>query len=342
LRVPTGLLQPLLDQVGDGQRRFGPDARLDAEAPGQGERVTENGRGPVEDLVRGLGGGRVGAEAVHHVVAEIVAFEKKARAEMEAGRFFRLIAPVAAGRVLVAGGVAEADGPVRAEIALPAYPDGGLGVGGGAPFMAGILGVSVEAEEVHPELGQLAEEGFVVLEGPPIGALGKIVEGLDAADGEERVTRFVKLENGRIDRPVGDDVALEGEADAQLLGQLVGSVEDGRSATAGDQDDLFGPAQDRLEAVVLGTEPGDLGRGSGVVQAPGKRSAPFQDSHGTGGDPGKGLRLFENRELPGRQVEIATDLGRGGPLVPRGVIGDQDLRRRAFAGAAREGDDGDG
>ena len=54
------------------------------------------------------------------------------------------------------------------------------------------------------------------------------MEGLDAADGEEGAACLVEIEGGRRDLPVGDDVALEGEADAELLGQLVGAVENGR------------------------------------------------------------------------------------------------------------------
>ena len=54
------------------------------------------------------------------------------------------------------------------------------------------FGVSMETEEIHPQLGKLAEDGFVFLRVPPVGAFRKIMEGMDAAEPEERPAGLIK------------------------------------------------------------------------------------------------------------------------------------------------------
>ncbi len=338
LGIAAGGDQALPDGRGHRQGRLRPDAGLDAEAPGQRESVLEDGGGPVEDLVLGRGAGRVGAEAVHDVVPEVVPLEEQARAEMEVAGPLRLVAPVAPGGVLVARRIGGRDLPVCSEIALAADPDGRFGVGGRTLLTARVLGIGVETEEVHPQLGQLAQDGLVVLERPPVRPLGEIVERLDAADGEEGPARLVEIEGGRRDLPVRDDVALEGEADAELFGQLVGAVEHGRSAAAGDKDGPAGAGGHGLQPVVLGTQGGQLGGRGGIAPAAGERAGLLEDGHRPGRDAGQGPGLPEGRELARRQVEIAADLGGGGPLVPGGVPGDENAGDGALPRAGgREG-----
>ena len=145
---------------------------------------------------------------------------------------------------------------------------------------------------------------------------------------------LVEIERGHRDPGVGDDVPLEAEADAELLGQLVGAVEDARASAAGDEDDPLGAAREGFQPVILGPQGGDPAGRVGVVEAPGERPALFEDGHGPVGDAGEGRGFFEGGKDARPQIKIAADLGGGGPLVPAGVRGDDDVGDGAFPGAA--------
>lgn len=72
----------------------------------------------------------------------------------------------------------------------------------------------MEPEEVHSELGKLAQDSFITFQCPPIRALREIVEGLDAPHPEQGSSRLVEIGNAEAHPLFRDDVSLEIEADA--------------------------------------------------------------------------------------------------------------------------------
>ena len=73
------------------------------------------------------------------------------------------------------------------------------------------FGIGVQAEEIHPQFGQLREHGLIAVGVPPVGPLGKIVERLDSAPVEQRLPRLVgagrALEMVMTGRAVGAEVS---------------------------------------------------------------------------------------------------------------------------------------
>ena len=93
----------------------------------------------------------------------------------------------------------------------------------------------MQSEEIHPQLGKLAENRLVVVAVPPVGALGEIVERLDAAEGEERLADFIQARKFRRHLLVGHHVAVHVETHAQMFGQAIGAVERADRIAAGNQ-----------------------------------------------------------------------------------------------------------
>ena len=88
-----------------------------------------------------------------------------------------------------------------------------------------VLRIGMQPDEVHPQLRQLGDDGQVFVAVPPVRAFGEIVEGLDSAQGEERGGMLVQGWHRPTQQLVGDNVAVQVEANAQCLSKAVGGVE---------------------------------------------------------------------------------------------------------------------
>jgi hypothetical protein len=114
------------------------------------------------------------------------------------------------------------------------------------------------------------------------------VEREDAAHGEDRPVGFVDVGELKRDGGVGQDVAVQGEAHAKVLGESVRGVEEGDVVRAGEGEDAAAigsrSAERMLGLVEIGVEGEDDGLGPGIAR---------------GGD---------GDELSGAEVEVALDL----------------------------------
>jgi len=121
------------------------------------------------------------------------------------------------------------------------------------------LGVRVQAEEVHAELGQLGQHGLVAVGVPPVGPLGKVVERLDPATVEKRTPRLVQLGQRQRRLAVGQYVAMQVEADAEVLCQPVGGIERADRVAADHEHQRPLAVANGLQAILLGEQPFDRG-----------------------------------------------------------------------------------
>ena len=101
------------------------------------------------------------------------------------------------------------------------------------------LGISVQPEEIHAHLGQLSENGLVVVTVPPVGAFGKIVERLDAPPIEQRPSRFVQRRPFQRNLSIWYDVAVQIKPDSQVFGQTIRTIE--RTELIATNDCQHGP-----------------------------------------------------------------------------------------------------
>ena len=120
------------------------------------ERSTQHGGESVEQLVTRVGRRRPGRHAFHVIRAVGVAVEQCGCPEAVVAGLLGLVAPRAVERREVAGGVTEADRAIVAYIAGQPDPDGGLGADCS-------LRIGMQPDEVHAQLGQLGDDGQVVV-----------------------------------------------------------------------------------------------------------------------------------------------------------------------------------
>ena len=97
----------------------------------------------------------------------------------------------------------------------------------------------MQPEEIHAHLGQLSENGLVVVTVPPVGAFGKIVEWLDAPPIEQRSSRFVQRWPFQRNLSIGYDVAVQVKPDSQVFGQTIRTIE--RTELIATNDEQHGP-----------------------------------------------------------------------------------------------------
>ena len=318
-RILAGGPQPFLYQPRDGQRSLGADAGLHPQTMGIAEHVAEHSAGLVEGPIALLRIGRPGTAADHHLGTVGILIEEERRSSDIIAGFHRLITPARLERVGIEGGVAPADLTILGHIFFGTDPHRQLRTGKHlGPFRVG-----VQAEEVHAQLGHLGHVEFVVVAVPPVRPLEEVVEGLDTADREKGMTLFVELGQFQGHLFVGNDVAVQGEADTQVFDQLIGAVECADIVAADDQDEGFAGAGERAKQVVLGLQrrqggfQGWVVRGccrQGLVLA-GNQDSPRRRSGIAG----------RQRELDaGAEVDIAADFpGRQG-FQRRGVFREDD------------------
>ena len=217
----------------------------------------------------------------------------------------------------------EADHAVLIHILRQADPDGRLRAD--AAF-----GVTVQADEVHAQLGKLVDVGEVVVAVPPVGSLGEIVKGLDAARLEERLAGFVERGKRGGNFGVGDHVAVKVEADAEFFGEAVGAVKDAGIVAADDPEGLGAIlGANRFEEVLFGLERG--GGGLDFVRGGGDGGAVFAgDDDGAVGGVGDVLAFMNRGEQSRAQVEVACGLARGKVFYWRSPLGpeNRDLGHR--------------
>ena len=101
-----------------------------------------------------------------------------------------------------------------------------------------VTGVSMKAEEVHPQLGKLRDDREIVRGIPEVRTRGKVVVGLDAARRKTRNARFVDAGNVERDRRVRDRVEGETETDPEMLGIAIGPLQSGRRVVTTDDEHL--------------------------------------------------------------------------------------------------------
>src|ERR1019366_6766155 len=121
-----------------------------------------------------------GHAAAERLTAPLVLSEQLFGAASELTSSHRLDTPAPAGGH-VTRGITKAHVSLRVHVLAQADPDGCLWTDHRIA-----LRVSVQANEVHAQLGQLPNDGFVIIRAPPIRPFAEVVERLDAPQTEER------------------------------------------------------------------------------------------------------------------------------------------------------------
>ena len=182
----------------------------------------------------------------------------------------------------------------------------------------------MESEEVHPQLGELTEDGLVIVSIPPVRALGKIVERMDAAEPEQRFPGFVDCRDFQGDRGVGDDIPVEVEAHPQFFSQAIGAVECPDLVTSGYEQNGALAVRERFQEVFLGSQRFDLLPEAGVGKPGGQEAAFLHDDDGVASHRGGIGPRLDGDKISCAEVKISPHLFRGQFFERRGVLGDDD------------------
>jgi len=216
------------------------------------EGVSQQGAGAVKDFVAVFGLVRLRAETQHDVGAVGVALKKLGSPEDELAGLPGGVTPVATKGVLITGWITELDAAAGADVVGQPDPHGWLGVG-----MS--LGIRMQSDEIHAQLGQLRDNRFVVVGVPPVGTFGEIVEGLNAAKVEERLGVLIEFGQLERDSAVRNHVAVQIEANAEVLGEAIGGIERAHLVATEDEDHLAAVPLDGLEQITLLAKDGQGG-----------------------------------------------------------------------------------
>ena len=205
---------------GQGEGRFRTDAGEHPEAAGLGKGRPEHLARAVEHLLRPGGGLLLEAQPPHDVRTEIVAVEEVGGTPDKIARPERGVRPprpaASAGR-LVGCAIGELVSILVEGVAL-SDPYGGLRA-------HGAVGVRVQPQEIHAQLGQLAHDGEVVIRVPPVRPLGEVVERLQPAHAEQGMPILRKFRKRERHERIGDNVPVKVEPDAKALCKPVDAVE---------------------------------------------------------------------------------------------------------------------
>ena len=232
--------------------QFGANAGLDSQHAGITKRLAVHRATVVEHGVLPIKIGWLGTAGGHGFAARVIPVEQHGRTKaIVAGSHGncesadrRVLHRVALSRQIT--------GPYPALIVKAVFhagPDRRLAKGSAVVF-----GIAMETDEVHPHFGKLGNGCLVVFRGPPVGAEGKIVKWLDPPEREQRLAWFVEVGQFREHPFIGNHVAVQVKAHAQMLGHAVCAVKRADVVAAGDQQPTVPAAFDRFEKVLLGTE----------------------------------------------------------------------------------------
>ena len=292
------------------ERHLRADTRLDAQRVCGLKRLAEENAGASIKLIPLVDGFSPRHKSLHHVRPKLIVGEQPRRAETEIARFLRGVTAGRASRVEVMRRGTETNRTIGLDVVGQTDPDRRLG----APAA---FGVRVQADEVHPQLGQLGQHGAVIVEVPQVRPLRKIVKWQDAAHGKQRLAAVIQVGQLQRDSLVGDDVAIEVESYAEMLHEAINAIERAHRIAPGNQRHLLAVVPHGLEHVLLGRQSIDGRLESGVRQQCLHRCPILRADH----DPlavGVRLELVDDRQQrAGSQVEVATNLLGGEPFERR-------------------------
>ena len=222
--------QALLHHLGNSQRGFGAEAGLHPQLLRKLEGVAKLRPHAVEYLIAVRGADRQRTVAGQHWRRPVVPFEQQGRAEtVTAGLLRKKVPPARLQQgVVVARHVAELNAPVRVKVVRHAVPDGRFRVG--QP-----LRIAMHAQEVHPHLGELGEDRFVIVRAPGVEPKRMRSPGIDPAQGEQRPAHFIHLRQHRRYPRVRNCVAMQIEPHAELLRKTIRAVQRAKVVAADDQ-----------------------------------------------------------------------------------------------------------
>ena len=278
-------------------------------------RLAEEAFPAVADAVEKLAGLlRVGVVGIAFRCHEFV------RIHRHGNRSHRRIAPSSAAGVPVFGAVGPPHASIGFDILRKSYPDLRLEA-------VLVRGIGVEADEIHAQLGHLPQVMPIILFEPSIGALGEIMEGMQAAHREERTP--VRLHLGKfLQAGLGNAIRVQVEANPPCLAQVVSCEKRTRLVKADDHKVVAASLEPRADHRALGAQ---RPRGCDfLLQSRSSRSD-------------RGDRCGKRIQPSGAQPAVAPQLrrrqsqGKRGGVPEMNVVGSQES---AFARTGLHGVDG--
>ncbi len=239
------LLESLPDGFRDVQRGFRPDAGAHPHDAPKAEGIPEEGAGAVKHRVGLRNPFRQRTKSIGHRRAKFILGKEQPG---PGGKFRRPSCRVtprpAANGAGPSAGIAEFHRAVVVHIFRQPNPDQRL-----RPHAA--FGITMEPGEVQPQLGHLCEVNLVIAGAPPIRPFGEVVEWLNATGVEQRCICLIEVGEGEPDAGVRNDVAIQLETHAELLGEAISAVEHCQVAAAFDPQDFVTVDRGRLQPELL-------------------------------------------------------------------------------------------
>ena len=245
--VPGHFLTPSIE----AERHLGAQTCLYPDTSGMCKGLSEHPPGAFKDVMTTLLVSQFRHAPIHDQRAISILLKELCGTSVKSRRFHGIETPSTTWSqgVGVVGRVGERDLPVRCHVFGQTDPHGWF-----RPFLFALFGmprarVRVEPHEVHAHLAELGNDHEVIVRIPPVRSGGEVVKWKDSASLEHRHRYLVDTGKPEVLSGIRNGIAMKIEANAEVFGKTIGSVQGFNGAAAGDNEDLPVVVGHRLEVV---------------------------------------------------------------------------------------------